>query len=365
MNKLKDGLVVIAGGGSGGHVFPALAIAQGLVDEGIPSKNIIFYGSKRTLESEVVPQAGYELVTFSGRGLNRNEYLKNIGNTFAIFLACLKACFLLAKNRPQVVVGVGGYASVPALFAATILRIPRVIHEQNSYVGRTNALAQKFGAKMLTTFEHTKGAESNSTRVGLPMRENISELQELRKKFLDSKRSRPVVLVSGGSLGSLAINNAVIEMMVKFKSKINFDLVHICGVQHYETVREKYEDNGISSMVSLHSFRDDIFAMYARSNCVISRAGAGTCVELESLAVKCILIPLPNAPGDHQRLNASGLVNSGTGVILSQSALNPDALFEQVESMLSNDEVNEPNSFHNEAKRRIASYLIETYLLSN
>lgn len=357
--------IVIAGGGTGGHVFPALAIAEGLVENGVDASDITFFGSKRSIEKDVVPAAGFSIVTFPGRGLNRKDYLRNIINVFAILGACLKATVLFIRHRPRIVIGVGGYASVPALFAATLLGIDRVIHEQNAYMGRTNRMAQKMGAKVLTTREVTKGARTTSTYVGLPLRSGIENARDARISFLTSHRDRPMVLIAGGSLGSRVINDAVVDMVTTFsKSKYGFpyNIVHICGPAHYEELRKKYDSLGLSDTIILHSFRDDIVTLYARSDVVVSRAGAGTCVELETLGVKCILIPLPSAPGDHQRLNAGHIVESHLGVILDQNKLSGEKLTESLVEILESDAVIDPYTYHLEAQRRIARYIINTFL---
>lgn len=359
MNKSSKQLVIIAGGGSGGHVYPALAIADGLVDAGIPNKSIVFYGSKRTLENEIVPASNYKLVTFGGRGLNKREYFRNIFNSIGLLFACLKAIFLFVRKRPSVVIGVGGYASVPAIVAGTLLRVPCVVHEQNAYLGRTNKIAQKLGAKILVTFEYTQGATKDSLLVGLPMRSNIEKMLDVRTEYVDTDHEKPTVVISGGSLGSVAINEATIEMLKEFQSKIEFLVVHICGTNHYKQVKSRYEELGLSQYAILHSYRDDIQTIYARSDCVISRAGAGTCVELLTLGINCVLVPLPSAPGDHQRRNAKSLVDSGQCIILDQADLNGETLFGSIRTSLNKNQEVPTNNYHLDSRRRIADYILE------
>ncbi len=353
--------IIIAGGGSGGHIFPALAIAQGFVEEGFPATAITFFGSGRTLEKDIVPAHGYKLVTFPGRGLNRGDFFQNILNGVGLVIACIKAFFLLVRHRPSLVIGVGGYASLPALVAATLLGIKRVVHEQNAYVGRTNRIAQKMGAVMLTTFEATVGANNKSHHFGLPMLASIDDAIQEREKYMSAPHDRPTVLVAGGSLGSVVINETVVELVKKFGDDMDFDLVHICGKNHLDDVRTRYEKLGASNKVVLHSFRDDVMTLYARSSCVVSRAGAGTRVELETLGVDCILIPLPSAPGDHQRLNAAPLVKTGLCTIIDQNELTSTLLYEQITSTLKTRGQCQPNPYHRASRRRIADYLIESY----
>lgn len=353
--------VVIAGGGTGGHVFPALAIADGLVECGVPVDNITFFGSGRTLEKEVIPQAGYRLVTFTGRGLNKREFFRNILNVVAIKWACIKALTLFMRHRPVVVVGVGGYASVPALAAATLLGIKRVVHEQNAYLGRTNRLAQKMGATVITTFAETAGTSSRSLHMGLPMRVTIDEAIALRNKYRENSRGIPTVLIAGGSLGSQKINDTVVAMLQEHQSEINWNLIHICGDAHFETLTVLYKQKGLSDKVALYPFRKDIVNLYAQSDCVVSRAGAGTVVELATLGVKCLLIPLSSAPGDHQRRNAEHLEKEQC-VILDQSHVSAEILFAEITAQLNNVDITEPDLYHQRARLRIANYLVDNYL---
>lgn len=357
--------IVIAGGGTGGHVYPALAIANGLVNRGVQKGQIIFFGSGRTIENELVPAHGYKLVTFPGRGLNRSETFRNLVNVANLSFAVLKALTIFIKSRPKIVIGVGGYASVPAIIAASILRINRVVHEQNSVVGRTNLIAQKLGAKLITTFPETVGAPKTSIRLGLPLSEGIDDAIESRRNMKINKRVTKRVVVTGGSLGSVALNEVVVKMVSKYKDDLDFEIVHICGKNNYQKTKELYEKADCFEKVALHSYRDDLSQLYALSDCVVSRAGAGTCVELEALGVPCVLVPLGSAPGNHQLKNSHFLQISGLAKILDQKNLNESILYELVKDRLIKADDIEPNVFNLESKSRISNYLISEYGLLN
>ena len=171
--------VIIAGGGSGGHIFPALSIADALVKSGIDIDRISFFGSKYTLEKTIVPKSGYKIFLFPGRGVNKiksvKNLFKNIINTIGLVVAIFKSLFLMIKIKPVVVIGVGGFASFPAIISATILRKKIVIHEQNSVLGRINTIAQKLGATVITTFKNTEGINQNAINLGLPLRSEVIE----------------------------------------------------------------------------------------------------------------------------------------------------------------------------------------------
>ena len=337
--------IVIAGGGTGGHVYPALAIANGLVNRGVQKGQIIFFGSGRTIENELVPAHGYKLVTFPGRGLNRSETFRNLVNVANLSFAVLKALTIFIKSRPKIVIGVGGYASVPAIIAASILRINRVVHEQNSVVGR--------------------GAPKTSIRLGLPLSEGIDDAIESRRNMKINKRVTKRVVVTGGSLGSVALNEVVVKMVSKYKDDLDFEIVHICGKNNYQKTKELYEKADCFEKVALHSYRDDLSQLYALSDCVVSRAGAGTCVELEALGIPCVLVPLGSAPGNHQLKNSHFLQISGLAKILDQKNLNESILYELVKDRLIKADDIEPNVFNLESKSRISNYLISEYGLLN
>ncbi len=357
--------IVIAGGGTGGHVYPALSIGEGLLATGLTSKDILFIGSKHSIEKDVIPQAGFRLKTVPGKGLNKSELLKNIWHLIQLKISTLIVIYAFIKDRPKLVIGVGGYASVPALFAATLLGIKRIVHEQNSYMGRTNYLAQLAGAKVLTTFENTVKANRKAFHVGLPLRSSFETAINDRKEFCSKKHDRLRVAITGGSLGSKAINDAVVEF-VEGMGDMNVDIVHVCGKIHYENVKASYISLGDPENVILHSYREDLNIIFSRSDLVIARAGAGTCVELETLNVESVLIPLPSAPNDQQRLNAEHLVEKELSIIVNQEDLSGKFLHEIIEDKVKNfaggERDYEPYRYHLEASHRIAEYIQENYL---
>jgi UDP-N-acetylglucosamine--N-acetylmuramyl-(pentapeptide) pyrophosphoryl-undecaprenol N-acetylglucosamine transferase len=345
--------VVIAAGGTGGHVFPALAIADELVERGVAPKNIYFFGSRHSLEKKVVPGHGYRLICLPGKGLNRGEPIKNAVHICSLAFSCVLAFFLMVRIRPKVVIGTGGYGAVPAFFAATLLFRGRVVHEQNSVLTRTNKFACRLGAQLLTTFEETRGGEK-ATRVGLPLANNVVDAIGLRKEFI-SHSHRPTITISGGSLGSRIINDAVMEMVKTHD--ISFDLNHICGHKDFERCREAY---GVTNdNIHILELSNDVASLYGTSDVVVARAGAGTCIELETLGVPSIFIPLPSAPGNHQLLNAQAVARSTGGYVLEQKDLSADVLYQHISQVLTTSanagEVS--NSYHLDARNRIGDFL--------
>lgn len=356
--------IVIAGGGTGGHLYPALAIAQGLIDKGLRPGEIVFFGSSHGIEKNIVPEHGYKYTELYGKGLNRGEYFKNIIHVIQLLSSCIKVLILFLYKRPDVVIGVGGYASSPAVIGASILFIPRIVHEQNSYLGRSNRLAQSLGATVLSTFENTEGLKGKYIRTGLPLRSDFKNEIKARNEYLATRNEKTLV-VSGGSLGSKIINQHVSDMVQKYKEQINFSIVHISGTNNYEEMKHFYKANNIDELVDLRPYENELIALYATSDCVVSRAGAGTCVELEILGTSSVLIPLPSAPGDHQRKNASYLVEAGACTLIDQDKLNPELLYEIVNKMMDVDNKPYPENFHLGARARIAEYIYSNFLLKS
>lgn len=369
--------IIIAGGGSGGHVFPALSIADALNEKGISKKDIIFFGSKYSLEKTLVPENGYSIHLFPGRGVNKIKSLKylpkNILNVLGLIAAFFQAVFLIFKIKPAVVVGVGGFASFPAIVGAFVLRRKIVVHEQNALLGRINKIAQKLGATVITTFSNVNGVEK-PVHLGLPLRKEVlslvsksrqggggSDLPPVgRRGAEDNKKS---IVIFGGSLGARIINNAVIEMSKTMSPQKEWDVTLITGPKNLDDVDKAIGDNNFG--IKVVPFVSNLFEMLANSDLVVSRAGAGSCVELEVANVQAVLIPLAIAPGDHQSKNASDIVASGRAAILKEKDLNGQSLFDAISSglQISSTKHGASESIHLTANIKIADYIVEHYLV--
>ena len=354
--------IVIAGGGSGGHLFPALSIADALVEQGIEKDNIIFFGSKYTLEKDVVPENGYRIILFGGRGVNKIKAVKNLAknvfNVLGLIAAFFKSLYLLYKIKPALVVGVGGFASFPAMLSAYILRIKIVVHEQNSVLGRINKIAQKLGATVITTFSKVDGVEK-PIHLGLPLRK---EVISVISSGVEKSHSGKIITIFGGSLGARVINNAVIEMSNTKEAVKNWEITLIAGPKNIDAVDKSIGDNNFG--IKILPFVTNLFELILRSDLVVSRAGAGSCVELEVAKVQSVLIPLALAPGDHQTKNASDLAASGQAVILKEENLNGESLFNAIREGLekSEQELSSAGSIHLTADKKIAEYIISNYM---
>lgn len=311
--------IVIMAGGTGGHVFPALAVAQSLIEKGW---QVSWLGTKKGLESRVVPENGIEIDWLSVSGIRGKGILSKMTALFGLIGACLEAGRILNKRRPDVVLGMGGFAAGPGGLVAKLLGIPLVIHEQNRVPGTTNRLLAKISNKVLEAFPDSFDKKIKAVCTGNP----------LRKKFLieqsaSDKQSgeRIKILVFGGSQGAKILNEIVPEAMALVR---DVDVLHQTGAVMREQVAERYKALGVKAEVT--AFIEDMVNAYRWSDLVICRSGAMTVSEVAAMGVPAIFIPLLGAIDDHQVSNAKFLAEAGAGSILLQKDLNPESLAERI-----------------------------------
>jgi UDP-N-acetylglucosamine--N-acetylmuramyl-(pentapeptide) pyrophosphoryl-undecaprenol N-acetylglucosamine transferase len=317
---------LFAGGGTGGHLFPALAIADE-IKKLQPGADILFVGTKNKIEARVVPQKGYKFHTIWISGFQRSLRIQNLLFPIKVIVAMFQSLNILKKILPDVVIGTGGYVSGPVLYMASILGIKTVIHESNSYPGVVTRLLSKRMTKVFLTFEETRKwlkTMNNSEITGNPTRdvlENVKRKEAL--EFFGLEENKKTLLVFGGSLGSVSINNAMIKMVEKLITK-NIQVIWQTGANDYERIeKELMRINVITSTaVVLAKFIDRMEYAYAAADVIISRAGATTIAELTRLGKAAILVPYPHAAADHQTLNAKTLVNAGAALMLTDNELN-------------------------------------------
>ncbi|MES2504900.1 MAG: undecaprenyldiphospho-muramoylpentapeptide beta-N-acetylglucosaminyltransferase [Myxococcota bacterium] len=306
---------LIAGGGTGGHIFPGIAIAQALKSQN-PKSEVLFVGTNRGIEVSAVPKSGFELKTIEISGLKGRSFGKTLQALLQLPLAIIQSVQILTQFKPDAVVGVGGYASGPVLLAAWLLRIPRAICEQNSVPGFTNRMLGKYFVK------HVWGVFKKS-EMHFPAGRFHLTGNPLRKDFLHrplAEKSRDKLLVLGGSLGARPLNEVVPAALAQVHQAVpGLKITHQTGVKDVEQVKRAYADLGIDALVL--TFIDDMPKAYEESDLVIARAGASTCAELTALGVPAILIPFPQAADDHQTENARELVDAGAALMLTQQEM--------------------------------------------
>lgn len=317
-NNLK---IVISGGGTGGHIFPALSIANE-IKRRYPNAEILFFGAIGRMEMERVPAAGYKIIGLPVMGFNRRNLLKNIPVAFNLFKSMRRAHSLIKEFAPDIAIGVGGYVSGPVLKEAQKLGIPTLLQEQNSYAGVTNKLLAKKARKICVAYsgmERFFPAES-IVLTGNPVRRDLLECVATPQQARESLGLNPdtkTVLVIGGSLGARSVNRGIIAGIDSFASK-DMQVLWQCGKFYAEECAAVLADSGVKN-VKVVPFISDMGMAYRAANLVVSRAGAGSISELQLLGKPSILIPSPNVAEDHQTKNAMALVDKGAAILVRDS----------------------------------------------
>ncbi len=333
--------VVIAGGGTAGHVLPGVSIADEMTRRGVWGADVHFVGSVGGAETRLVVEAGFTLTTLPGRGLRRRfsprSVVSNMAAVFEFARACVQALLLLRQLKPAVVVGLGGYASVPCGLAAALLRVPLVITEQNAVPGMANRLLSRFCVAAATAFAATelKGA----VHTGNPLRREVIAVADTAKSATLSVSGKPegswLLAVLGGSLGARSINQAVVGALELWGDRQDLRILHIAGPRHFndvqQTLSQRLEHGPAHDLIA---YSDDMAAVYAAADLVVARAGATTVAELAAAGKPSVLIPLPGAPGDHQTANARVLESAGGAVIVHDRDLTAAHLVSQVDALL-------------------------------
>lgn len=309
--------VIISGGGTGGHIFPALAVAGALKSMNKNTK-ILFVGARGRMEMEKVPAAGYEIIGLNISGFNRSSVLSNIKVPFRLFSSLLKAGSVIRKFRPDVVVGVGGYASGPVLFMATLMKIPSLIQEQNSYAGITNKILGKRVQRICVAYDNMEKyfPADKLVLTGNPVRKEILSGKEKRAeaiKWFSLDSQHRTVLVIGGSLGARTINKSIMAGWKQLCDK-GLQVIWQTGKQFFKTAEGIEKESG--GMVKVHEFISRMDLAYSAADLIVSRAGASSISELAIAAKPVILIPSPNVAEDHQTKNAMALVEKNAALII-------------------------------------------------
>ncbi|EAZ81361.1 undecaprenyldiphospho-muramoylpentapeptide beta-N-acetylglucosaminyltransferase [Algoriphagus machipongonensis] len=302
---------MISGGGTGGHIYPAIAIANAW-KESYPDSEILFVGALGKMEMQKVPEEGYQIVGLPVAGLQRKLTLENLKFPFKLLQSLLKARKIVKEFRPDVVVGVGGYASGPVLYAAQSKGIPTLVQEQNSYAGLTNKILAKKANKICVAYPEMDRffPGEKIAYTGNPVRKDILDLDGKREKgcsHFKLEEGKKTILVLGGSLGARTLNQAVLKDMKKLQ-KEGYQVLWQCGKYYFKDMLEKTEAAGLPH-IHLREFIREMDLAYAVADVIVSRAGALSVSELSLVGKPVIFIPSPNVAEDHQTKNAMAYVN--------------------------------------------------------
>jgi UDP-N-acetylglucosamine--N-acetylmuramyl-(pentapeptide) pyrophosphoryl-undecaprenol N-acetylglucosamine transferase len=331
---------LIAGGGTAGHVQPAIAIARALADRGHPAASIEVVGSERGIETRLVPAAGFALTTLPGRGFERRLSLRNVRSAFALLVAFGRAWRLVGRRKPRVVVSVGGYASVPCALAAVLRRVPVVVAEQNAAPGAANRLVGRFAKACAVSFEGTPLPRAVVT--GNPVRPEVLAIDRVRdassaRTKLDVEPGRRVVLVFGGSLGALRINRAALEAARRWVARSDLHLRHVVGSRDWAEITAGGPPIPADAPLRYQAveYDDDMPTSLAAADIAVCRAGSSTSFELLAVGLPAVLVPSPYVTADHQTANARHIERAGAAVVVPDAELDGARLVAEVDTLLS------------------------------
>jgi UDP-N-acetylglucosamine--N-acetylmuramyl-(pentapeptide) pyrophosphoryl-undecaprenol N-acetylglucosamine transferase len=360
----KSPWIVIAGGGTAGHVLPALAIANALRASGTPAQDIAFVGSKRGLEGRLVSEAGFPITLLSGRGIQRKLTMDNVGALVGLVSGAIRAVVLLARKRPAVVFSVGGYASTPCAFAARLLRIPLVQAESNARAGKAISAFAGYAKATAVQFDNTGLAHAEL--VGNPVRPEVLALfddhsfsavsslnqshdrsdprsarQHQARRDLGYPIDQPLLAVFGGSLGARRINEAVFTLMENWADR-RLSVHHVIGDRDFEAAQQwlnAWNERVPTRALSYHQIRyeDRMDLVYAAADVFVCRAGGTSIADLAIAGVPAILVPLPSAAEDHQTANAQGVVADGGAVLVADRDCTAERLDQELTRILTDE----------------------------
>jgi len=309
--------ILIMAGGTGGHIYPGMAVADVLRADGW---NVVWLGAPHSMEAELVPQHGYPVAWVNFSGVRGKGIVRMLLLPLMLLRAFAQSIGVLLRHRPDVVLGMGGYITFPGGMMAAFLNRPLVIHEQNSIAGLSNKVLAKLATRVLSGFP---GVLPEAQWVGNPVRADIAALPEPAQRYAN-RSGKLKVLVVGGSLGAQALNEALPKALALLGEDERHDVVHQSGKKHFDAVKGLYAQVGVRA--DIRAFLDDMAQQYADADMVICRAGALTVAELAAAGVASVLVPFPFAVDDHQTHNARFLSEQGAAILLPQKELSAERL---------------------------------------
>lgn len=316
---MKKRRIIISGGGTGGHIFPAVAIADEFMKRNSENE-ILFVGAIGKMEMEKVPKAGYQIEGLPIVGLKRGFYLSNLVLPFKLIYSMWRARRILKRFKPDIVIGVGGYASGPTLKSAQFMNIATVIQEQNSFAGKTNKLLAKKALKICVAYDNMDSffPKDKIILTGNPVRSTLKFGETANKQVYTDFNLDPTkktLLIIGGSLGARTLNESVISNLELIRNQEDVQVIWQTGARYYNEIKSKLV-NKIPSNLIVKEFVFEMNLIYSISNLIVSRAGALSVSELCLLGKSCILVPSPNVAEDHQTTNAMALVSKNAAVLI-------------------------------------------------
>lgn len=337
----KELKVILTGGGTGGHIYPALAVADGL-QAALPGSDFLYIGTRRGLEADLVPGRGLQFKTITAEGLSRKISWPAVRAICKSIKGCLEAQGIIRRFQPDIVIGTGGYVCGPVVLAASLLRVPTLLHEQNAYPGLTNKLLAAFVDKICITFPESAKYFKTKAQIihtGLPIRPQILQVdREEGVKYFNWKSEALNVIVVGGSQGAQSINQAVTGLYPYFAQRPELNLLHLTGKGGYEEHCRMLQSRGINvanyGNITIKPYLEEMEYALAAADIVIGRAGASFLAEIMAKGVPAILIPYPYAAENHQEHNARTLAKNGAARVILETDLNRAGLLQSLDKLL-------------------------------
>ena len=341
----KEYRIIISGGGTGGHIFPALSIADAIKAK-MPEAKILFVGADNRMEMQRVPDAGYDIVGLPIAGFDRKNLLKNFKVLWKIFKSQRMAKKIIKEFAPQAAVGVGGYASGPTLKMAAKMKIPTLIQEQNSYAGVTNKILSKRAKLICVAYDGMERffPHEKIKKTGNPVRKNLLEMRANRKeamKAMQLDENKKCVLIVGGSLGARSINEGVMANLELIKNNADIQFIWQTGKLYFEEMKKRVAEIGKPENLTITDFVSNMANALSAANLVVSRAGAGSISEFALLGKAVILVPSPNVSEDHQTKNAMALVEKDAAIYVADAKVKEELIQKAVETVNNNAKISQ------------------------
>lgn len=339
-NKNQKKIYFITGGGTGGHIYPAVAVIEELKNQGIDSDNIYYLGNKKNLEYEIASKNGYNFLSYSAKGMPRKLSLEFIIWAFGLLVSTLKALGYVVKYRPSVVFATGGYVCAPILFCALLLKIPYVLHDCDIHPGIVTRFFAPYAKCVSVAFEDAKKRlkSKNISVNGNPIRQEFKTISKKQARAELSLKDAFTILIMGGSLGARTINNSSFKILKEYANKDGFEIIWQTGKRNFDDVTKKVleEFQELPDNLVLQPYFEKMYLALLSSDLVVSRAGSLSLSEICASGLGAILVPYPHAAANHQYKNAKSFVDNKMALMIEDKDCNNDSLFDLVNNLIEN-----------------------------
>jgi len=368
--------VIVTGGGTGGHIYPAIAIAKGILNNW-PNARVLYVGTEEGMESRIVPAAGLDFATVSAKGWQGRKVDQLIIALKAVRKGKKQAQAIIEDFQPDIIVGTGGYVCLPMASASVKKKVPIIIHEQNAYPGLTNRLISLWSRAVMITFPEVsshfpKSVQKKIVLTGLPVRPEIQAVtREKGYEKLGLNPGKLTILSVGGSRGAQSINMAMLHVIKSLYGSEKIQVVHACGRRDYEKMCRYLDESGIlyngEANIFLKAYIDEMQYALAAADICVGRAGAAFIAEITVRGVPAILVPYPYAVGDHQTYNAKSLVKNSAAILMEDKTLTGPRLLKQIQQLINDEDLrrkmkeNSLKSGRPEALQNIMDVIQQTY----